>query len=141
MRDSYIWAFYKIVKEVQTKTGYELPHNVESYVTILLANHIDKTNFLPKKTFAESFLNLCYTSWRDSVALGDTCLFMTGVFPEYHTSKGFDVEYFSNIGKSSYDQATEKNPESIYGTLSKNFDFVRDFISITVNKKDLTPIL
>ena len=141
MRDSYTWAFYQVVKEVQAKTGFELPHNVESYITILLAKHIDKKDFLPRKTFAESFLNLCYTSWEDSAALGDTCLFMTGVFPDYHTSKGFDVEYFSNIGKASYSQVIDQHHDPIYDTLSKNFDFVRDFISITVNKKDLSPIL
>jgi hypothetical protein len=141
MRDTYTWAFYQVVKEVQVKTGYELPHRLESYVTILLANHIDKADFLPKKTFAESFMNLCYTSWRDTITLADTCLFMTGVFPDYHNAKGFDVDYFSNIGKASYNKATDKNSDPIYDTLSKNFDFVRDFISITVNKKDFTPVL
>ena len=141
MRDSYTWAFYKVVKEVQAKTGFELPHNVESYITILLAKHIDKKDFLPRRTFAESFLNLCYSSWQDSAALGDTCLFMTGVFPDYNTSKGFDVDYFSNIGKTSYSQAIDRSYDTIYNTLSQNFDFVRDFISIAVNKKDYTSVL
>ena len=141
MRDTYTWAFYQVVKEVQAKTGFELPHRVESYVTILLAKHIDKADFLPKKTFIQSYMNLCYTSWKDAVALADTCLFMTGVFPDYHTSKGFNVEYFSNIGKSSYSQAIDHNNDPIYNVLSKNFNFVRDFISIAVNKKDFTPIL
>lgn len=141
MRDSYTWTFYQVVKDVQAKTGLELPHNVESYITILLAKHIDKKDFLPRRTFAESFLNLCYSSWQDSAALGDTCLFMTGVFPDYNTSKGFDVDYFSNIGKTSYSQAIDRSHDTIYNTLSQNFDFVRDFISIAVNKKDYTPVL
>jgi hypothetical protein len=141
MKDTYAWTFYQVVKDIQGRSGYELPHRVEAYVTILLANHIDKTDFLPKKTFGESFLNLCYKGWKDSQELGDTCLFMTGVFPNYHNSKGFDVEYFSRIGQASYQQVNDENSDNLFGTLSKNFNFIRDFISLVVNNRTITPIL
>ena len=49
MDDAYASAFYDIVKETQSKTGYDLPLEIESYVVMLLASKIDKPNFLPEK--------------------------------------------------------------------------------------------
>ena len=58
MDDTYASAFYDIVKETQSKTGYELPLEIESYVVMLLASKIDKPDFLPAKTFAQCYLTL-----------------------------------------------------------------------------------
>jgi len=58
MHDAYVSAFYDVVRETQYSTGYELPVELESYVVMLLATHIDKNNFLPKTSFAEYYLRL-----------------------------------------------------------------------------------
>ena len=58
MHDAYVSAFYDVVKETQYSTGYELPIELESYVVMLLATHIDKNDFLPKTSFAEYYLKL-----------------------------------------------------------------------------------
>ena len=58
MDDSYASAFYDIVKETQSKTGYELPIDVESYVVMLLASFIKRPDFLPEKSFAQCYLTL-----------------------------------------------------------------------------------
>ena len=47
MRDEYTSAFYGVVKEASETTGYQLPIEIESYVVMLLADKIDKPNFLP----------------------------------------------------------------------------------------------
>ena len=51
MYDTYASAFYDVVKETQSKTGYDLPLEIESYVVMLLASFIDKPSFLPQNTF------------------------------------------------------------------------------------------
>jgi len=105
MKDVYVDAFLSVVKETKEQTGYELPETVETYVVMLLANNIEKTSFLPEKTFAETYLNL--KNYRDAKSLGDTCLFVSGVFPEYGSRYGITKQYYVSIGSSSYETVSK----------------------------------
>ena len=130
MQDEYVSAFYDVVQETRQHTGIELPESIEHYVVILLASHMDKIDFLPNHSFAHSFLQMKRTS--DAKTLGDTCLFVTGIFPDY----GIDIKYYSDIGKTSYDAVSHNlNPE-LFSTLSQHFDYVREFINYIPNKRD-----
>jgi len=132
MDDAYASVFYDIVKETQSKTGYELPIEIESYVVMLLASHIDKADFLPEKSFAECYLTLTEQHKYSSKELGDTCLFVRGVFPNYGRRYGMTKGYYSHIGRSSYERiSTVLNPE-LFGQLAKHFDFLGDFINLSV---------
>jgi hypothetical protein len=72
------------------------------------------------------------TRTSDAKTLGDTCLFVTGIFPDY----GIDIKYYSDIGKTSYDAVSHNlNPE-LFSTLSQHFDYVREFINYIPNKRD-----
>lgn len=134
MRDVYQTAFYRVIKETQEHNGVCLPEEIEAYIVMLLAHHVDHNDFLPKKSFAESYLTI--KSSRNAKELGDTCLFVTGVFPEY----GLSVDYYSNIGKSSYSIATTNFDIEIFELLSTKFDFVREFINIATKPK-YSPVL
>jgi hypothetical protein len=133
MKDEYTSAFYDIVKEASETTGYQLPIEIESYVVMLLADKIDKPNFLPEQTFAEELLALKQPYKLTAKELGDTCLFVTGVFPEY----GISIEYYSNIGKSSYSIATTNLHTELFDSLSTNFDFIRKFINLSIKPNNL----
>ena len=136
MKDEYTTAFYDLVKDTQSTTGYELPVEVEAYVVMLLADKLDKPNFLPEKTFAEAYLSLKQPYRLSAKELGDTFLFVTGVFPDY----GMSIDYYSNIGKSSYNLATTNLDIEIFELLSLKFDFVREFINIAT-KPNYSPVL
>ena len=136
MKDEYTTVFYDLVQETRSTTGYELPLEVEAYVVMLLADKLDKPNFLPEKSFAEAYLSLKQPYRLSAKELGDTCLFVTGVFPEY----GLSVDYYSNIGKSSYSIATTNLDIEIFDLLSTKFDFVREFINIATKPK-YSPVL
>ena len=123
MRDVYQTAFYEVVRETQESTGLTLPNDIECYVVMLLADHLDKNDFLPKRSFAESYLTI--TRSRNAKELGDTCLFVSGVFPGYG-----DSNYITHIGRASYSQITTLNYE-LFESLSKHFVFLRDFISVS----------
>ena len=127
MRDVYQAAFYGVVRETQESTGLTLPDDIECYVVMLLAEHIDKNDFLPKKSFAESYLTI--TKSRNAKELGDTCLFVSGVFPDYG-----DSNYITHIGRSSYSQITTSLNHDLFESLSKHFVFLRDFISVSTTK-------
>ena len=132
MKDEYTTAFYDIVKEASETTGYQLPLEIEAYVVMLLADKIDKPNFLPENSFAESLLALKQPYRLSAKELGDTCLFVTGVFPEY----GISVDYYSNIGKSSYTLIQQGMNIELFSSLATRFDFIREFINLTVNPKN-----
>jgi len=123
MRDVYQTAFYGVVKETQESSGLTLPNDIECYVVMLLADHIDKNDFLPKKSFAESYLTIRKSS--NAKELGDTCLFVSGVFPAYG-----NTDYFVEVGRSSYSRITTLNHE-LFESLSKHFIFLRDFIELS----------
>ena len=125
MRDVYQTAFYGVVKETQESSGLTLPNDIECYVVMLLADHIDKNDFLPKKSFAESYLTIRKSS--NAKELGDTCLFVSGVFPAYG-----NTDYFVEIGRSSYSRITTLNHE-LFESLSKHFIFLREFIELSTS--------
>ena len=129
MKDAYTSAFYDAVKETRAKTGYELPEHLEAYVVMLLASFVEKPDYLPEKSFAETYMVLVQKRSPNIKELGDTCLFVTGVFPEYKSKYGLDVEYFSSIGSNSYLQIQS----NLFNELGSKFTYVRDFISLTVN--------
>jgi len=141
MKTEYTNAFYRIVCETKEKHGYELPVELESYIVYLLASHLDRPDFLPQSTFAEAYLKLERPYTQNAKQLGDTCLFVTGVFPTYGSNKGLNVKYYFNIGKSSYSMASEYLNLGLFENLSIHFDLLRDFIDISINKQNIHPFL
>ena len=141
MKTEYTNAFYEVVCEAKETHGYELPVELESYVVFLLASHIEKPDFLPQQTFAQSYLKLQRPYTQNAKQLGDTCLFVTGVFPSYGHNKGLGITYYSNIGKSSYSMASEYLNIDLFDNLSTHFDLLRAVIDASVNKRKTTSIL
>ena len=134
MKTEYTNAFFDVVRETKETHGYDLPVELESYIVFLLASHLDRPDFLPKNTFAEAYLKLERPYTQNAKQLGDTCLFVTGVFPSYGRDKGLNMSYYSNIGKSSYSMASEYLNIDLFDNLSTHFDVLREFIDISINK-------
>ena len=135
MNDAYRTALFDVVRETSAKRGYDLPEPIEAYVVMLLANYVDKPDFLPD-TFGLTFLQL--KSGAEAKQLGDTCLFVAGVFPTIGERKGLKRRYYQDIGSTSYGMVAEvQNPE-LFSTLATHFNFLSDFIEVTVNSSKLT---
>lgn len=126
-------VFRKAVKETQDSSGYELPETLEAYVVMLLATHMEKPDFLPNHSFTKAYLSIDKHSSSGAKQLGDTCLFVTGVFPNYGQHKGIDISYYTNIGKGSYAAAARVLNVSLFEALSKHFDVLRTVITLTTN--------
>lgn len=127
MKDAYTNAFYGIVRDTQDTHGYELPDHLEAYIVMLLAHHVEHPDFLPDTSFAEKYLTI--DSRKDAKSLGDTCLFVSGVFPNMGKRKGLNKSYYTSIGIGSY--------SSMYGNLfeelATHFIFLSDFIEVTIH--------
>lgn len=131
MNDAYRIAFYDVVKETQADTGYELPEHLEAYVVMLLAHHIDRPNYLPEDSFAEAYLKLSRPGDMTAKELGDTCLFVTGVFPMYGRKYGLNRKYYQDIGIGSYEIVAEVMHTDLFTQLATHFDFLSNFIEIS----------
>lgn len=131
MKDAYVDAFRSLVIETRDKTGIELPEPVEIYVTMLLADFLDRPVFLPDQSFAETHLKL--KNSKSAKELGDVCLFLTGVFPQYGSRYGIDTGYYVGIGSNSYQIAARTMNYEIFQLLSVHFEYVRQFIEITTS--------
>ena len=139
MKDAYYTAFYDIVKDTQSSTGYDLPNHIEAYIVMLLTDFVDRDDIPPASTFTEMYLTL--KSKNDAKNLGDTCLFVSGVFPEYKKRSGVNLRFYQDIGSSSYDIASTMNDE-LFPVLAKHFVFLSSFIHTTVHSsKDIKTIL
>ena len=123
MKDEYIPIMYDIVQDTSHTTGVQLPVDVEHYIVALLASHVDKPDFFPK-TLAESYLTI--NNYRDAKTLGDTCLFVAGIFPDYKLNS----KYVSDVGKSSYIHVSESIHNELFKTLGIHFDYLSKFLII-----------
>lgn len=130
MKDVYVDAFRSVVKETQASTGLELPEAVEAYVVMLLAHNMERPNFLPEKSFAQAYIKLRRPADYSAKELGDACLFVSGVFPQYGRKHGLNRRYYQDIGITSYDMVAEVFNRSLFSTLSTHFIFVSDFITV-----------
>lgn len=128
MNDAYRIAFFDIVKETQAKTGYELPEQLEAYVVMLLAHFADRPDYLPNDSFAEAYLRLKRPADMTAKELGDTCLFVTGVFPTYGSRHGIKRNYYQQIGIGSYEMVAEVMHRNLFSQLATHFTFLSDFI-------------
>jgi len=133
MRDEYTITFRKVIQETLDETGYTIPDDIELYITELLAYFIDKSDFLPR-TFAEELYKIDKRSGFTAKELGDTCLFVTGVFPSYGKKYGLNKSYYKNIGKASYDQASKILNYSLFSSLCMHYDFLESFITRVTSK-------
>ena len=97
---------------------------------MLLADHVEKVDFLPNTSFGETFLKL--KDSRSAKELGDTCLFVSGVFPSYGSKHGINRRYYQDIGSTSYDKASQQMNEELFTTLSIHFVFLSHFIDRSV---------
>jgi len=134
MKDAYTTAFYEVVQETKVRSGYELPEHLESYVVMLLAYHMDRPDYLPEHSFAESYLKIKRPADLTAKELGDTCLFVTGVFPSYGSKHGLKRSYYQSIGIGSYEMVAEVMHKELFSSLAKHFEFLSDFIELTVNQ-------
>jgi|TARA_B110000914_G_scaffold70729_1_gene61814 hypothetical protein len=130
MNDAYTTALFDVVKESSATRGYDLPEPIEAYVVMLLASHVEKPDFLPE-TFGTTFMQLKTSN--QAKELGDTCLFVAGVFPSIGERKGLKRRYYQDIGSSSYEMvAGDRHPE-LFNTLALHFNFLSEFIEVTVH--------
>lgn len=137
MKDCYVNSFRNLVKQTSEETGYTVPEPMETYIVMLLSMYMERTNFLPDRSFIESFLKIQRTASSAAKDLGDTCLFLTGVFPLYGIKYGLDRSYYTGIGIESYKIVSERLNDDLFKMLSNHFEYLQKFIELTTTPAKL----
>jgi hypothetical protein len=117
----YYKTWFEIVDQAKNKYGWSIPLYIEQYLSVVLANYIDKPDWQPDPSWAETLLSL--QNAHAAKVLGDQALFASAVFPTVLEYKGLSEKYFHDIGTISYRRATSIN-ETLFGIMSDNFTFL-----------------
>jgi hypothetical protein len=134
MNDAYNSALFDVVKETSATRGYDLPEPIEAYVVMLLANFVDKPDFLPEDSFGQTLLRIKHPT--QAKHLADTCLFVTGAFPEYGQKHGINRRYYQDIGSTSYGIVAEVQHPELFNKLATHFYFLSSFIEVVTNSTE-----
>ena len=121
--EHYIDAFHSIVHDTELRTGFTLPPELKLYVVVLLAERVT-SDLQPRKTYAESMMEMNTRS--DAKHLGDSALWLTGVFPNTPQRN-----YKTDIARVAYGRLSTHNMvnRDLFECLEAYTYPVRDFIT------------
>ena len=131
VNNHYISAFKDCIAQTSQHAGYTLPEDVEAYCAILLGSFVDRPDFLPADSFAESYLRLTRRDSANAKELADICLFVVSVFPDY----GVNTNYYIDIGKSSYDIASKQLHYNLFQDLCQHFEIISEVIRLSTTPR------
>lgn len=94
-----------LVQEAGRSSNVSLSEELENYLVFLLMRHIQNPEIV-KSIVASSFLKSLETIGKERQYLlrevGDTCLLLSGLFPNNARKKNVRISYYVEIGKSAY---------------------------------------
>ena len=117
----YYSAWFEIVDHTKKKYGWPIPVYISQYMSAVLANYVDKPDWQPQPSWAETLLTL-HTA-QAAKMLGDQALFASSVFPTLLERRGINEQYFYQIGRTSYSQAASINQE-LFLTMAQHFEYL-----------------
>ena len=132
----YYSAWFEIIDQAKHRYGWPIPTYIEQYMSAVLANYVDKPDWQPQPSWAETLLQL--QSAQAAKVLGDQALFAASVFPTMLQSRGIDQEYFHNIGRTSYNRAVTINA-ALFGTMSQHFSYIAQCLQQCIHDNPQIP--
>lgn len=123
MKDVYVDKFSSLIQETSGRTGTYLPPKIESYLTYLLASHVERTDFF-REPVALRYMQL--TSQHSAKDLGDNCLVIAGFFSGL---RGMTDDYYIAIGRGSYHVAADATGSEIFERLAADFVEYKQFLN------------
>lgn len=104
--------------------GWELPLDLMSWCTSVLADHVSRPNWQPQPSYAEQFMSIRTT--KDALALGNECWFTRAVFPELMARRGISSSYYVDMGQSCYDRVLSATAHPTIRALRDHFEFTAE---------------
>lgn len=119
-------SWYDLLVEAQKETSIFLPPSLEHYVSLLLKHYLSRLDFFEEPIGFE--LLACSTKPAPLIHyqdVGDRCLIISGLFPDFVVRKNVSQGYLKKIGKSAYYQVSlhsDKTIQPLFYRLSTQFE-------------------
>jgi len=117
--------WHAIVKEAEEVNGDSLKDDIEFYLVSMLHHFMTQVH-LASATVAEDYLSALqlppYEQQKLLRKLGDTCLLLSGLYPERAIRRRVSLSYFVNLGKQAYSGASEVSSQESMSHLFAELD-------------------
>jgi len=116
--DTSLW--YEMFFEAEERTGVSVDEDLTVYLVHMLISFLKNTDIVLTRhviNYLERVDDLNQT--RSLREAGDSCLFVSGIFPKYISRKYGNDEYLIDIGISAYSQASLMDYVCMQETLHK----------------------
>jgi hypothetical protein len=128
--------FYTLIGEAQYTLNRQLPEELEHYLVSLLIRFIDKHEIIVSSVgqeHLEAQLSL-HQNPHLLKDLGDSCLLISGLFPERKSHRGLNKEYYIEIGQRafySYALTGSLSSASLFSHISSDFPLLSTVLAAT----------
>lgn len=122
------------VHTTESYTGLTLSPLIKIYVAELLADFADKPDRIPP---SQAVVELLYQAQlrSEKKQVGDLCLWITGVFPNYKQRYGIRRSYYQQLGASAY----RHTDSEVLWEIAEYFPIVSDFVKAATHDAHMIP--
>lgn len=129
-------AFFDLVDEFQTESGFQMPDSLRDYLIDLLAVRLRDIDIIPQPSFAERYLEIHQRPTAVTLQqFGDQCLFFVSLMPGYGTKRGLNLDYYCTLGISSYYSWGDLARDSRGAQLGNWFYYLQNFLQALLHHR------
>jgi len=115
------------------RTGFYMPELLEDYIVGLLASRLRETELIPHPSFGERYMILQQVNRAHLFQeYADQCLFFVSLLPEYGRRRGLDINYWANLGISSYYAVADRIEDDRFIQLGNWFYTLQKFLNSAI---------
>ena len=110
---------------------------IDEYIITVLATHLDQPDLCPDSPAIRLLTTAVeapeYTKFQTYQAIGDDCLLLASICPDWKRRHGLGAEYLDKIGMTSYHAAVQfaagQETKRLFAAMTEHFTEVRTFLN------------
>jgi len=121
--------WHALVNEAEATAHCTLSKETESYLVFTLMRFTQRTTlglYCLALAYLDGLSKLGMQRYESLREVGDQCLLLAGLFPEYAQRYSVPVSYFVRVGQSAYDELAVQ--DNLFGQLSQAFVNLMDVL-------------
>lgn len=121
--------FLATIEHHAQQVGFQAPQDLQWYLALLLAHHLQDANLVPQRSFADEY----FRAMRDPDPeqcrqLADTVLLVISVMPGFGQRRGLALGYYQSLAQASYCVWADRTRDPRGYQLSEWFPYLRGFL-------------
>lgn len=126
-----------LIQIAENRSAIQLTPRLENYLSDLI-QRFSTDPHLAEEAMAMGWLKAVSSAEGERyLRIGDECLLLAGLFPDYLTRRTLTLDYFIRLGRSAYG-AISHHATDLYGVLSSQFVVLMDVLYYV---RDVPPLL